>query len=83
MTGTEDVRLETFLLCSILIFTQVASKIMFVSLTGDLLNAVLCSQGVCMYTLVSSVQTLFLMHAQAVLKRVWYNDEPYIAYHLQ
>ena len=79
----EHVRLETFLLCSILIFTQVASKSMFVSLTGNLLNAVLCSQGVCIYTLVSSGQTLFLMHCQAKRKRVWCNDKPCIAYHLQ
>ena len=83
MTGAEDVRFETFLLCSILIFTQVASKSMFVSLTGDLLNAVLCSQGVCIYTLVSSGQTLFLMHCQAKQKWVWCNDEPCIAYHSQ
>ena len=79
MTGAEDVRLEIFLLCSILILTQGASKSMFVSLTGNLLNAVLCSQSVCMYTLVSSGQTLFLMHAQAVLKRVWCNGGLYIA----
>ena len=63
------VRLEAFLLCSILIFTQVASKSMFGSLTGDLLNAVLCNQGVCIYALVSSGQTLFLMHCQAKRKR--------------
>ena len=66
-----------------LIFTQVASKNMFVSLTGDLLNAVLCNQGVCMSPLVSSGQTLSLMYAQTVLKRsVWCNDKLYIDYHL-
>ena len=83
MTGLKAVRLETLLLCSILIFTQVASKSMFVSLTGDLLNAVLCTQGVCVYTLVSSGQTLFLMHCQTKRKWVWCTDELCIAYHLQ
>ena len=35
MTGAEDVRkVGDIMLCSILIFTQVASKSMFVSLTG-------------------------------------------------